>query len=107
MKAKPKHLDIIFNEDDSVGAHPNLVVKDGKSNTTGFTITHDGKNKQTCKLPITKEDIDKKFIVDDKRKSYLTTHSNILDSNKKYDIKGRAKESLLTRFIQYLQTLLK
>jgi len=109
MKAKPKHLDIIFNEDDNVGAHPNLVIKDDKGNTIGYTITHDGKNKQSCKLPINEEDLEnsKEFKLDKNKKSYLTPHFNILDKHKKYDIKGKAKESLLDKFIHYLQTLLK
>ena len=107
MKKKPNHLDIIINEEDSAGTHPNLVVHTD-TGKVGLTITHSGKNMEHKKLLIKKKDIEEgsKFQINTKNPSYLSNNMNVLQ-RKKYKCVGKAKQSLISRFISYLSKLIK
>ena len=99
MQKIPKHLNIITNPEDTLAEdHPNLVIKEGDE-YIGYTITHNNQMEDTKKIEITKGDIESGFPLDDSRPSWLTNNKNILQ-DKKYQHRGRAKQSLFRLFFR-------
>ena len=106
MKRKAKHLDVITNPNDSLGSHPNLVIEDDNE-LKGYTITHMKNHPQYQRMKTVKEDYtfrSKDFVI---KNTHLTVHSNKLDKDKEYTIKAIASENLISKFINYLITLIK
>lgn len=105
-RSKPKHLNVIINSDDEFGEHPNLVIReDGEYK--GYTITHRKEHPQYERMKTEEWDYvkkDKTFIV---HNTFLTTHSNNLDSDKTYPTVARVSDNLLSKFIQFLISKLK
>lgn len=101
MIRKVKHLDIINNKDDSFGTHPNLVVRED-DDYNGYTITHTEIHAQYPRVKIEERDCVYSTPKFRPYKSYLTTHKNKLDENRKYEVLNKGKETLITRFLKQL-----
>jgi len=101
MKKKITHLDIINNENDSFGKHPNLVVRED-DDYNGYTITHTKDHVQYPRIKIEQEDCEYINSNFKPNRSYLTTHKNKLDKDMKYEVLNKSKESLITKFLKQL-----